>query len=221
MREMLVWQAGNELAAIESIDRLKLLACVKQLRNLVSRVFNLTKYVSAGFLRVQYDHNQDIVSGPHSIMGVHKVTDELAGVKTARRARTRIGAKKQRHVETRLVGAINNRRSLSKPVEKVPAVSALGDISLQRSTPSRAPVSAERVTEGTVNSEEGTDNLSVRTDGIVQKSPFPPGPQALETTSAPRAVFGVRKRDETVEKTDEELKNNFTAGIIRSVFDAS
>ena len=31
----------------------------------------------------------------------------------------------------------------------------------------------------------------------------------------------VPKSPETVEKTDPELKNNFTAGIVRSVFDAS
>jgi hypothetical protein len=139
MKEMLVWQAWNELAAIEGIDRLNLLACVKQLRNLVSRVLNLSKYVFAGFLRVQYDDNQNIVFGPHSIMRVHEVTDELARVKTARRARTRIGTKEQRQVEARLVGAINNRRYLTKPVEKVPTVSALGGISLQRSTPVQGP----------------------------------------------------------------------------------
>jgi hypothetical protein len=97
------------------------------------------KYAFAGFLGVQYDDNQDIVFRPQSIVGVHKVTDELAGVEPARRARTRIGAKEQRQVEARLVGAINDRRYLTKRVEKVTAMSALGGISLQRSTPYRGP----------------------------------------------------------------------------------
>jgi hypothetical protein len=139
LREMLVWQAWTEPPATEGIDRLKLLASAKQLRNLVSCILNLLKYAFAGFLGVQYDDNQDIVFGPHSIVGVHKVTDELAGVEPARRARTRIGAKEQRQVEARLVGAINDRRYLTKRVEKVTAMSALGGISLQRSTPYRGP----------------------------------------------------------------------------------
>jgi hypothetical protein len=139
VREMLFWQAWSEPPAIEGIDRPNLLARVKQLRNLVSRILNLSKYALAGFLGVQYDDKQHIVFGPQSIMVVHKVTDELAGVETARRVRTRIGAKEQLHVEALLIRAINNRRFLAKPVEKMPAVSALGGISLQRSTPYRAP----------------------------------------------------------------------------------
>jgi hypothetical protein len=162
VREMLVWRPWNELVDIEGIDRLKLLACVKQLRKLVSRVLNLSKYVFARFFRVQYDRNQKIDLGPNSIMGVHKVTDELAGVEIARGVSTRIGAKEQRHVEARLIRAINNRRTLTKPVENVPTMRALGRISSQRSTPFRAPVVAGSLTEVLVNSEKATGIRSDR-----------------------------------------------------------
>jgi hypothetical protein len=118
--EMLTLQAWQKPAGVEGIDCLKLLACVKQLSNLVSRVFNLLKYLFAGFLRVQYEDKQEIVSGSHSITGVHEVTDELARVETARSAETKFRARIQHDVDTRLVGAINNRRFLSQPVEKVP-----------------------------------------------------------------------------------------------------
>jgi hypothetical protein len=108
------------------------------------------------------------------------VTDELAGVETARSAGTGIGTREQHHVETGLVRAVNDRCFLSKPVEKLSAVSALGGISLQRSTPFRAPVVEGRVTEGPVNSEEGIDDLSIRTCGAVPNFPFPSGPQVVE-----------------------------------------
>ena len=111
---------------------------------------------------MQYEDKEKIFLGPHSIMGIYKVADELAGVETARSAGTGIGTREQHHVETRLVRAVNDRCFLSKPVEKLSAVSALGGISLQRSTPFRAPVVEGRVTEGPVNSEEGIDNLSIR-----------------------------------------------------------
>jgi hypothetical protein len=129
---------------------------------------------------VQYEDKEEIFLGPHSIMGIYKVTDELAGVETARSAGTGIGTREQHHVETRLVRAVNDRCFLSKPVEKLSAVSTLGGISLQRSTPFRAPVVEGRVTEGPVNSEEGIDNLSIRTYGAVPNFPFPSGPQMVE-----------------------------------------
>jgi hypothetical protein len=164
VREILTREARRKPVAVEGIDLLKLPACLEQLRNLVSCVFNLSKYLFAGFLGVQYD-KEEIVLGTHSIMAVHKVTDDLAGVGAARRPSTRIGAREQHHVEARLVGAINNRGFRSKLVEKLPAVSALGGISLQRSTPFRAPVVAGSLAEVLVNSEEGTDNLWIRVDG--------------------------------------------------------
>jgi hypothetical protein len=191
---MLTREARLKQVAVEGIDLLKLLDCVKQLRKLVSGVLNLAQYIFAGFLRVQYEDNEEIVFWPHSIMGVHKVTDELAGVETAGRVGTRLGARVQHDVETRLIGAINDGRFLSKSVEKVPTVSAPGGIPLQRSTPFRAPIVAGSLTEALVNSEDGTGNRSVWTDGTVRKSPLSPGPQVLETTEAPRAVFRVQKR---------------------------
>jgi hypothetical protein len=192
--EMLIRKASQELGAVEGIDLLKLLACVKQLRKLVSGVLNLAQYIFAGFLRVQYEDNEEIVFWPHSIMGVHKVTDELAGVETARRVGTRLGARVQQDMETRLVGAINDGRFLSLPVEKVPAVSAPGGISLQRSTPTRpAPVVAGSLTEVLVNSEEATGILSVRTEGTVRKSPFPGVSQVPEKAWEPEAVFRVQQ----------------------------
>jgi hypothetical protein len=42
VEEMLLRKAWQELSVVEGIDRLKFLAYLKQLRNLVSRVFNLS-----------------------------------------------------------------------------------------------------------------------------------------------------------------------------------
>ena len=192
--EMLTREARLKPVAVEVIDLLKLPACFEQLRNFVSRVFNLSQYIFVGFLRVQYEDKEEIFLGPHSFMGVYEVTDELAGVETARSAGTRIRAREQLHVEAHLVGAINDRRFLSEPVEKLPTMSALGGISLQPSTPCKAAFVAGSLTEGPVDSE-GRDRQPIGSHRWnVRKSPFSPGPQVLETTGAPRAVFDVRKR---------------------------
>jgi hypothetical protein len=203
---------------VVGIDCLKLLVCLKQLCNFVSQFFNLLKHVFGGFSRVQYQHKKEIALWFQPVLNIRKVTNELPLVVTARRVGTAIGAKEQSQVE-RFVGPSNDRSSLTKAVENLPAVSARAGISLQRSTPSRpAPVVARSLTEVLVNSEEGTGNLSVRTDGTVRKSPFPSGPQVLETMWAPRAVFRVEKR--TVFRTrrrDKEIATQFEISRFRHI----
>jgi hypothetical protein len=125
----------RKLAAVEGVDRLKLSAFMKQLRNLVSRVFNVLKDLFARFLRTQYEHKKEISLGPEPVLDVNEVTNELIWVVTARRLGTWIGAKEQRQVKGCLVRAINDRGFLSKSVETVSAVSALAGISLHRNTP--------------------------------------------------------------------------------------
>jgi hypothetical protein len=127
---MLLREAKHELTVVVGIDCLTFLVCVKQLCNFVSQLFHLLKRVSAGFLRVQYEHKKEIALESQPVLNVRKVTDQLAGVETARRPRTRIGAKVQHQVEG-FVGPGNDRSSLTKAVENQPAVSTRAGISLQ------------------------------------------------------------------------------------------
>jgi hypothetical protein len=137
----------RKLTAAESVDRLKVLARFEQLRNLVSRGFNVSKYLFARFLRIQNEHKKEITLGPEPVLDVNEVTNELARVVIARRSGTWIRAKEQRQVETHLDRAINDRGFLSKPVKTVPAVSALAGISLHRNTPCPAPTIAVKIRE--------------------------------------------------------------------------
>jgi hypothetical protein len=58
----------RKLTAIEGVDRLKVRARFEQLRNLVSRVFNVSKYLFARFLRMQNEHKKDITLGPEPVL---------------------------------------------------------------------------------------------------------------------------------------------------------
>ncbi len=73
------------------IRRFKLLACLEQLRSFVSCFFDLAKYFVRAFPRAQDEYNEDVVCGSDLIVGVHKVTHELLGVKPTRQSGTRIG----------------------------------------------------------------------------------------------------------------------------------
>jgi hypothetical protein len=181
-------ETWRELTIIEVVARIQFLACLDQLRNFVSYAFDLAKLSFSIFRRVPYEDNQEIVLVPQSIMSINKIAENVLGAEASRRTR------KQRHVESFPVRTIDNRGRLAGTNEDPPAVSTLIGVSLQWSTPVQAaPVVAGSLTEVLVNSEEGTGNLSVRANGTVRKSPFPSGPQVLETTWAPRAVFRVRK----------------------------
>jgi hypothetical protein len=181
-------ETWRELAIIEIVARIEFLACLDQLRNFVSYAFDLAKLSFSIFLRVSYEDNQEIVLGPQSIMGINKIAKNVLGVEASRRTR------KQRHVESFPVRTIDNQGRLAGTNEDLPAVSTLIGVSLQGVPPSRpAPVVAGSLTEVLVNSEERTDNLSVRTDGTVRKSPFPGALQVPEKARAPRAVFRVQQ----------------------------
>jgi hypothetical protein len=58
----------RKLTAVEGVDRLKVRARFEQLRNLVSRVFNVSKYLFARFLRMQNEHKKEITLGPEPVL---------------------------------------------------------------------------------------------------------------------------------------------------------
>ena len=62
----------RKLTAVEGVDRLKVRARFEQLRNLVSRVFNVSKYLFARFLRMQNEHKKEITLGPEPVLGRFK-----------------------------------------------------------------------------------------------------------------------------------------------------
>jgi hypothetical protein len=195
VRKMLTLQAWQKLAGDDGVQNIELLALCEQLCKLVGSLFDLADDCASSYSLAR-DHDCELVIlGPDPVVDINKGAKHLTAKQTANRTRLRIRPGNQTDVEARSVGAIDDRGFPTKPEEKLPAVSALVGISLQRSTPSRpAPVVAGSLTEVLVNSEEATGILSVRADGTVRKSLFPAAPQVFETTWAPRAVLRVRKR---------------------------
>jgi hypothetical protein len=179
---MLFREPKRKPTAVESIDRLQLHARFKQLGNFVGNVFNVLKCVFARFLLVQYEHKKEITLGPEAVLDIGEVTDELAWVVTAGRLGTEIGAKEQRQVKGCFVGAINDRRFLTKSVEVVPAVSALAGISLHRNTPCPASIIAAKVTERSANRQK----LRIPKPSLATHL------QLIEKARAPEANLGVR-----------------------------
>src|ERR1700730_6360941 len=195
LRKTLTLQACQKPAGDKGEQNIELLALCEQLCKLVGSLFYLSDDCASSYSWAR-DHDCELVIlDPDPVVDINKGAKHLTAKQTTSRTRLRIRPGNQTDVEVRSVGAIDDRGFPTEPEEKLSAVSALVGISLQRITPFRpAPVVAGSLAEVLVNSEQGTGNLSVWTAETVRKSPFPAGPQVLETTWTPRAVFRVRKR---------------------------
>jgi hypothetical protein len=142
-----VSKSSYESAVLEAVVRIQFLSCLNQIRELVRYVFDLAKLSFLIFLCVPYEDGEEIVLRPDANMGIDKITENVLGVEAS------IGAREEHHVETRFIRAINNRRFLSKPVEKLPAVSTLIRVSKQGNSACTLAIE-ETVTEPSANGEE-------------------------------------------------------------------
>jgi hypothetical protein len=183
LRRESVSKSSCELAVLEAVVCIQFLSCLNQLRELVRYVFDLAKLSFLIFLCVPYEYGEEIALRPDEIMGIDKITENVLGVEAS------IGAREEHHVVTRFIRAINNRRFLSKPVEKLPAVSTLIRVSRQGTT-ACTPGIEETVTEPSANGEEV---LGMSCPLRVPKSLFPAASQLYETAGAPNTVSRVRK----------------------------
>ena len=109
-------KSWREMAGVEGISSHQLVTFLDQVRKLVGRVFNLTKYAFRIFRGVSYDDGNRVVLGPELIMRIRKIANCLFAVV----AEARTWSREQRHMKGSSVTIYDG--SLSNTSKRLPTM---------------------------------------------------------------------------------------------------
>jgi len=148
MSEGLLVVTGFQVATVMHVNRVKLLAFLKQIHNLIGEFLRLLKNPSPVLAGEQDGDGNIAIAGPQLIEDINKGAEDSTGAKER--------ASIQVDVKCFPVRAINNWDLWSESNEGLSAVSALRGVSLQRSTPVAGAKSARTVSERGPGSEKSS-----------------------------------------------------------------